>query len=168
MRAKRPFASRTSPATTSSVAHRSRERAVRVRKGEIFGLTGCPATANGELAETIAGLTPKQFGHRVSRGSAPCSRTACPEDAIRTGLAYVPEDRLGPDSVPELSISDNLVSTERVEPSLQSIRYGQPQGYQGTGNEADLETSVIVRPTADPCRPVVWWQHAERVLWRGS
>jgi simple sugar transport system ATP-binding protein len=78
-----------------------------VRKGEIFGLTGVSGNGQRELAETIAGLrhrssgTVSVLGHLLENG--------VPEDAIRKGLSYVPEDRLGTGLVPDLSISDNLV-----------------------------------------------------------
>jgi simple sugar transport system ATP-binding protein len=78
-----------------------------VRKGEIFGLTGVSGNGQRELAEAIAGLRRRSTGTVSVDGRRLVSGD--PEDAIRAGLAYVPEDRLGTGLVPELSITDNLV-----------------------------------------------------------
>ncbi len=62
-----------------------------VRAGEIFGLAGLVGAGRTELAETLFGLTPADAG-AVKIGGLPYAiRT--PEDAIRAGIAYVPEDR---------------------------------------------------------------------------
>jgi simple sugar transport system ATP-binding protein len=78
-----------------------------VRKGEIFGLTGVSGNGQRELAEAIAGLRRRSAGTVLVDGRRLADGD--PKDAIRSGLAYVPEDRLGTGLVPELSITDNLV-----------------------------------------------------------
>jgi len=78
-----------------------------VKRGEIFGLTGVSGNGQRELAEAIAGLRRRSSGTVTVGGRT--IRSGDPEDAIRAGLSYVPEDRLGTGLVPDLSISDNLV-----------------------------------------------------------
>jgi len=78
-----------------------------VKRGEIFGVAGVAGNGQRELAEAIAGLQERSGGTVTIAGRT--VRSADPEDAIRAGLAYVPEDRLGTGLVPDLSVSDNLV-----------------------------------------------------------
>jgi len=78
-----------------------------VKKGEIFGITGVSGNGQRELAEVVAGLRRRSSGTVAIAGRT--VRSGDPEDAIRAGLSYVPEDRLGTGLVPDLSISDNLV-----------------------------------------------------------
>jgi rhamnose transport system ATP-binding protein len=63
-----------------------------VRGGEILGLAGLVGSGRTELAETIFGLTPAEEGEIRLRGSAVTIRS--PRDAIASGIAYLPEDRL--------------------------------------------------------------------------
>jgi rhamnose transport system ATP-binding protein len=62
-----------------------------VRSGEILGLAGLVGSGRTELAETIFGLTPADSGEIRLGGSQ--VRISTPPDAIRLGIAYVPEDR---------------------------------------------------------------------------
>lgn len=78
-----------------------------VRRGEIFGLTGVSGNGQLELAETVAGLRKRSAGLVAMAGRV--LRSGDAKDAIRAGLAYVPEDRLGTGLVPDLSIGENLV-----------------------------------------------------------
>jgi general nucleoside transport system ATP-binding protein len=77
-----------------------------VRAGEIVAIAGVAGNGQRELAETIAGIrTPTEgtltVGGRGVRGD--------PRTAMRAGVAYVPEDRLGTGVAPSLSIERNLV-----------------------------------------------------------
>jgi ABC-type uncharacterized transport system ATPase subunit len=77
-----------------------------IRAGEILGIAAVAGNGQGELAQVIAGLRPwtgrvEIDGQEVRPGSA--------RDAIRRGVAYVPEDRTGVGSAPNLSIADNLI-----------------------------------------------------------
>jgi rhamnose transport system ATP-binding protein len=77
-----------------------------VRAGEIVGLSGLVGAGRSELARTIFGLTPADSGEiRV------CGRTVrinSPADAIRYGIAYVPEDRRRHGVVLEMPVSENV------------------------------------------------------------
>ena len=62
-----------------------------VRAGEILGVAGLVGAGRTELAETLFGITPAASGTVQVNGKTVVVRS--PEDAIRAGIAYVPEDR---------------------------------------------------------------------------
>jgi rhamnose transport system ATP-binding protein len=77
-----------------------------IRKGEIVGLAGLVGAGRTELARTIFGLTPADRGEILLRGKR--LRIASPADAIRRGIAYLPEDRRRHGVIAELPISANI------------------------------------------------------------
>ena len=83
-----------------------RDFSLDVRSGEIVGLAGVAGNGQSELAEVITGL--RQCHGRVEvNGRDVANRPAI--EAIRGGVAHVPEDRHGVGSAPSLSIADNLM-----------------------------------------------------------
>jgi rhamnose transport system ATP-binding protein len=77
-----------------------------VRAGEIVGLSGLVGAGRSELARTIFGLTPADQGEIRVRGRT--VRIGSPADAIRNGIAYVPEDRRRHGVVLEMPVSENV------------------------------------------------------------
>jgi rhamnose transport system ATP-binding protein len=77
-----------------------------VRAGEIVGLSGLVGAGRSELARTIFGLTPCDKGEIRVRGQS--VRINSPADAIRNGIAYVPEDRRRHGVVLEMPVSENV------------------------------------------------------------
>ncbi|MBW8771616.1 MAG: sugar ABC transporter ATP-binding protein, partial [Gemmatimonadetes bacterium] len=77
-----------------------------VRAGEIVGLSGLVGAGRSELARTIFGLTPCDRGEIRVRGRT--VRINSPADAIRNGIAYVPEDRRRHGVVLEMPVSENV------------------------------------------------------------
>ena len=78
-----------------------------VRAGEIVGLFGLVGSGRSELLETIFGLYRAQSG-AMSFAGLPV-RFASPVQAIRTGLALVPEERHRQGLFFNLTVRDNLV-----------------------------------------------------------
>jgi rhamnose transport system ATP-binding protein len=76
-----------------------------VRHGEIVGLAGLVGSGRTELAETLFGLRRADAGD-VRIDGAPAV-IASPADAMRYGLAYVPEDRRHHAIVGEMSVAAN-------------------------------------------------------------
>jgi rhamnose transport system ATP-binding protein len=76
-----------------------------LHRGEILGLAGLVGSGRTELARTLFGLTPADAGTILLNGVA--VRVGSPADAIRAGLAYVPEDRRRHGVVLEMSIAAN-------------------------------------------------------------
>lgn len=77
-----------------------------VCKGEIVGLAGLVGCGRSELARTIFGLTPADRGEMLLRGE-PVNITS-PAEAIRQGIAYLPEDRRRHGVISELPVSANI------------------------------------------------------------
>ncbi len=77
-----------------------------VRAGEIVGFAGLVGAGRTGLAKTIFGLTPAAAGEILLRGKAISVRT--PEDAIRQGIAYLPEDRRRHGVISQMSIAANI------------------------------------------------------------
>jgi simple sugar transport system ATP-binding protein len=87
-----------------------------LRAGEVVAVAGVAGNGQRELAETISGLRPATGGSITVAGRR--LKGGDPLEAIRAGIAHVPEDRLGTGVAPSLSISDNV--------SLKSYRGGGP------------------------------------------
>jgi rhamnose transport system ATP-binding protein len=77
-----------------------------VRKGEIVGLAGLVGAGRTELAKTIFGLTPADQGEIMVGGLRASIKN--PGDAIRRGIAYLPEDRRRHGVIAELPITANI------------------------------------------------------------
>jgi len=78
-----------------------------VRAGEIVALAGVQGNGQTELAEALLALRPVASGS--VRLDARDLTGATPREALRAGIAYIPEDRQEEGLVLELSIADNLV-----------------------------------------------------------
>ena len=80
---------------------------LRVNAGEIVALAGVAGNGQRELAEAIVGMRPPTSG--AVRVGGRRLRLGDPRKAIRAGIAYVPEDRLGTGVAPGLSLASNVV-----------------------------------------------------------
>ena len=78
-----------------------------VHAGEIVGVAGVAGNGQRELAEVIAGMRHRTAGRVLVNGKP--TRGGDPLEAIRRGVAYVPDDRLGTGVAPSLSVAENLV-----------------------------------------------------------
>jgi rhamnose transport system ATP-binding protein len=77
-----------------------------VRAGEIVGVAGLVGAGRTELARAIFGLTPADAGEILLRGRAVSIQT--PAQAIRHGIAYVPEDRRHHGVILDMAIRANI------------------------------------------------------------
>jgi rhamnose transport system ATP-binding protein len=91
-----------------------RDISLTLRRGEILGLAGLVGSGRTQLAETLFGLTPPDDGQILVRGTPVAIHS--PADAIRAGIAYVPEDRRQHGVVLDMSVAANasLASLARV------------------------------------------------------
>jgi simple sugar transport system ATP-binding protein len=78
-----------------------------VRAGEILGLAGVAGNGQRELAEAVTGMRPFTSGSVTVDGRQLNGGDA--REAIRAGVAHVPEDRLHTGVAPSLSIASNVV-----------------------------------------------------------
>ena len=84
-----------------------RDLSLKVRSGEIVGLAAVAGNGQTELAQVITGLRRCTSGRVVACDQIVSDRP--PLRAIERGVSYVPEDRAGVGSSPNLSLADNLI-----------------------------------------------------------
>ena len=89
----------------ANAARGVRQVSLTVHRGEILGLAGLVGSGRTELAETVFGLTPLDGGEILVNGTP--ARIDTPADAIRLGIAYVPEDRPRHGVIADLSVAAN-------------------------------------------------------------
>lgn len=80
-----------------------------LHKGEILGITGLVGAGRTELCESLFGLTQPDSGRIVIDQKQ--VELKAPADAIRNGVAYVPEDRLIHGLVLQKPVQDNIALT---------------------------------------------------------
>jgi rhamnose transport system ATP-binding protein len=73
--------------------------------GEVLGVAGLVGAGRTQLAETLFGLTPCDSG--LIRIEGVSVRVESPQQAVRLGLAYVPEDRRKHGVIMDLSVGQN-------------------------------------------------------------
>ncbi|MBI1280967.1 MAG: ATP-binding cassette domain-containing protein [Anaerolineaceae bacterium] len=76
-----------------------------VRAGEIVGLAGLVGSGRSELAQVIFGITPAQSGEILVDGQKVSIRD--PRQAVKLGIAYVPEDRGTQGLIKQMNIREN-------------------------------------------------------------
>ena len=77
-----------------------------VRRGEVLGFYGLVGAGRSEVMQAIFGLKPAARGSLEIDGLP--VRVRSPSDAMRCGLAYVPEDRQRSGAISNMSILHNL------------------------------------------------------------
>jgi ribose transport system ATP-binding protein len=77
-----------------------------VRAGEVVGLAGLVGAGRTEVVRAIFGIDRPVGGEIAVDGQA--VRIHSPRDAIRAGLAFVPEDRKAQGVILEMAIRDNI------------------------------------------------------------
>jgi rhamnose transport system ATP-binding protein len=76
-----------------------------LRRGEIVGLAGLVGAGRTEVARALFGIDPLDAGEIRLRGAR--VRMGSPSDAVRAGMAFVPEDRQHQGLVLEMAIEHN-------------------------------------------------------------
>ena len=77
-----------------------------VHQGELVGIAGLVGAGRTELLEVLFGLVPALSGRVLLAGAPQTLRS--PADAIRAGLALVPEDRKEQGLILAMSLRDNI------------------------------------------------------------
>jgi rhamnose transport system ATP-binding protein len=83
-----------------------RDVSFEVRRGEIVGLAGLVGAGRTEVARALFGIDRAEAGEVLVRGRP--VEIASPGDAMREGLAYVPEDRHDQGLILDFSIAANV------------------------------------------------------------
>ncbi|WP_329239762.1 ATP-binding cassette domain-containing protein [Actinoallomurus sp. NBC_01490] len=118
---------------------RLREASLVVRAGEIVGLAGLMGSGRSEVLRCAVGLARRAGGRvRMDGADLPSGDLTA---ATRSGVAYVPEDRLREGIVPAMSVRDNIA----LAWLRRSSRYGLvPRGAAGI--VADAIERLAIRP----------------------
>ncbi len=91
----------------SSADGRVRRATLRVRPGRVVALSGLAGAGRTELLETICGIRSRRAGEVRVRGAG-AVRFSGMHDALRAGVALVPEDRQGAGLFPDFSVAENI------------------------------------------------------------
>ncbi|MDR1249864.1 MAG: sugar ABC transporter ATP-binding protein [Treponema sp.] len=83
-----------------------RDISFKLRRGETLGLGGLIGAGRTELAELLFGAKPKTSGEILMNGKPVASKT--PQQAIRLGIALVPEDRKRQGALLDIDIKGNI------------------------------------------------------------
>ena len=89
-----------------------------IKGGEILGIAGVQGNGQEELIKTICGLKNHQTGTVTLSGKQIQKLTI--KDKRKSGLSYIPEDRMVDGCASEASIQDNMISTTYESNDLSS------------------------------------------------
>ncbi len=134
-----------------------------VRRGEVVGLTGLIGAGRTELAHALIGMSRPDAGDILLDGKSVSPRHI--RDAIKSGIAYVSEDRLSLGLIQPQSISDNtvisvlqrllgvlgLISSQRQERLVSrwidelSVKIGEPSDAVSTLSGGNQQRVVLAK-----------------------
>ena len=80
---------------------------VEIKKGEVVGLTGLLGSGRSEMARAIYGADRPDGGQLTFNGKDLKAKT--PLDSIKSGMAFLPEDRKAESIIADLSIRENMM-----------------------------------------------------------
>jgi rhamnose transport system ATP-binding protein len=83
-----------------------RDVSLSIRRGEILGLAGLVGSGRTQFAEALFGLAPLDSGEIYLNGQQTAIHS--PVDALKAGLAYLPEDRRRHGVILELPVAMNI------------------------------------------------------------
>ena len=78
-----------------------------INKGEIIGLTGLLGSGRSELVRAIYGADKAETGTLKVKGKE--AKINSPLDAMKLGMAYLPEDRKAEGIIADLSVRENII-----------------------------------------------------------
>lgn len=84
----------------------TRDVSLSVHAGEIVGLAGLVGSGRTELAQVLFGITPAQGGQILLNGKLVSVKN--PGQAMRLGIAYVPEDRGNQGLIKQMRVRENM------------------------------------------------------------
>jgi ABC-type uncharacterized transport system ATPase subunit len=107
-----------------------------VRGGEIVGLAGVAGNGQSELMEALIGERLAATPGAIEIDGAPVGRRG-PSVRRALGMCFVPEERLGHGSVPDMSLWENAVLTAKVRMNLGRF------GFIGVPRAKDFAGKVV-------------------------
>ncbi len=111
--------------------------------GEIVGIGGLLGSGRSSLLKTLFGVIPARGGELLLDGHP--HRVTRPYEAMRAGIAYVPEDRAGDAAFNELTVEENLSITvlERF------WKRGHLSGRAASRNANELLDSFLITAASE-------------------
>lgn len=103
----------------------TRDVSFKVRAGEIVGLAGLVGSGRSETAQVIFGVTPPESGEILVDGKA--VTISHPSEAVKYGIAYVPEDRGLQGLVKAMNVGENISMAVLGDVSNASFIDGQKE-----------------------------------------
>jgi ribose transport system ATP-binding protein len=116
-----------------TAAHPAHPLDFEVRAGEVVGIAGLVGAGRTEVLQSLFGVVPAAGGELFVQGQPRTIRS--PRDAIRSGLALVPEDRKQQGLLLGMAVRENL--------SLASLERDQRHGFLSRRHERDLSARLI-------------------------
>lgn len=90
-----------------------------VSRGEVIGFTGLLGSGRSELVRTIYGADKADSGELFVDGKT--VKIATPLDAMKKGLAYLPEDRKRDGIIADLSVRENIIIALQAKRGMFSL-----------------------------------------------
>ncbi len=112
-----------------------------LRKGEILGFYGLVGAGRSETMQCLFGLTPPTKGTVILNGQS--ISLSSPEQCIKAGISYVPEDRQQQGAILDLTIRENitLVSIAQHVRNLFLDRSSELQSTRALGKRLDVRAA---------------------------
>lgn len=104
-----------------------------VKEGEVVGLAGLMGSGRTEVLETIFGLRKRQAGEILLSGKPVHFRSV--KEAVKGGIALVPEDRRREGLVLSHTLRENMILT-----NFKSV---QKSGFVSTGKMNDISSEAV-------------------------
>ena len=98
-----------------------------LRRGEVLGIAGLTGSGRSQLARLLTGARKKESGTITVHGQARIFRS--PVNAVRCGIAYLPEDREKESAMLDLSVRENttLKVLDRISKAFRINRRAEKQ-----------------------------------------
>ncbi|MDR1832565.1 MAG: sugar ABC transporter ATP-binding protein [Fusobacteriaceae bacterium] len=120
---------------------------LRIKAGEIIGVSGLLGSGRSELVRAIYGADKPDSGRLLIKGEAVKINT--PLDAMKNGMGYLPEDRKRDGIIPDLSVRENIII------ALQAKRgVFKPMSSKESEEFADKYIDLLKIKTADRDTPI--------------
>lgn len=119
-----------------------------IRAGEILGVAGAVGSGSAVLGEMLGGLRPIRAGSMSLEGRPHAPRT--PAEGLRSGVAFVPEDRRTEALLLDLSVAANMSLPLVASPASQLVA---PGGFLRKARERRLVADEIQHMNVRPPEP---------------
>lgn len=97
-------------------------------RGEILGLTGLLGAGRSSIARAIFGADKKEKGEIYVKGLI--ANITSPKDAVKYGISFIPEDRMGQGALSHGNIANNITIANMEGTEFQNVKLVVNSKYQ--------------------------------------